>query len=125
MLFLCKGIKRDRFELGNWTVSGRPGFFEWRARASPWVVMALGSAKALFWPVLAFGPKLDLGPMWGLCWAPGALLRRLKTIKDAKHNMFRIPRTIQVGLAFGGSKRGPSWGHVGVKLAIEGHLKTA
>ena len=22
-----------------------------------------------------------LGPIWGLCWAPGALLRRLKTIK--------------------------------------------
>ena len=62
-----------------------------------------------------------MGPMLG----PMRAYKASQDDEDAKHKMFKKPCKIQVGLAFGGSKRGPCWGHVGVKLASEGHLKTS
>ena len=38
-----------------------------------------------------------------------------------KSKMFKIYRKLQVGMALGGSKRGPSAQHVGIKLASSGH----
>jgi len=37
--------------------------------------------------------------------------------------MFKNHRKLQVGRPLGGSKRGPCWGHVGVKLRLKGILR--
>ena len=67
-------------------------------------------------PILRdFGPLL--GPIQGLCWAPERLLNPLKTMKMRNIKMLNKRCKIHVGLALGASKRGPCWGHVGVKLA--------
>lgn len=53
--------------------------------------------------------------------SPWGLLKLLKAIK-LRNITCSINLVTYVGLALGGSKRGPCWGHVGFKLTSEGHL---
>mgnify|MGYP007042616421 CR=1 FL=1 len=60
-----------------------------------------------------------LGPMLGLCWAPGGLITHLKTIKIRN---IKCSKTI-VKHRSDGPSGGPREGHVGVMLGSSWHLK--
>ena len=66
-----------------------------------------------------------LGPMLGPTWAPLRLIRLFKTINIRNLTCFKTNVDYRSDWSSGGSKRGPCWGHVGVNLASEGHLKTS
>ena len=74
-----------------------------------------GQSEMRIWAV--FGPLL--GPIWGLCWAPGAVLRRLKTIKmrNAKCSKYTVNYRSKW------PSGGPREGQVGVMLGSSWHLK--
>ena len=48
---------------------------------------------------------------------PRGVFVGVRNEKETKYKMFKIYRKLQVGMALGRSKRGPSWRHVGVMLA--------
>ena len=62
-----------------------------------------------FWTPLG----AHMGPMLG----PMRAYKASEYDKEAKHKMLKNTCKIQVGLALGGSKRGPCWGQVGLRRA--------